>query len=295
MASDIKYFIGIDGGGTKCHAAIFDDNNIILGEGIGGEANVRLGLDLVVKSINSAIDIAFENAGLNKQIAKSCALGIGLAGLANQNDADAIIKIFSDFGFVNVASDAHIACLGAYDGKDGAILISGTGSIGYAIVGGKSHKIGGWGFEISDDGSGAIIGREALHETLLCYDGIRPHTALSKEILAKFDGNPRNIVKFVTGAKPKDFGTFAPLVTQFAQDGDIIATEIMQKAAHTIGLYILRLNEIGAPKICMLGGMAAALRPWLPDDVRQYIADPINDAIGGALLLARGANNGFAL
>lgn len=295
MNSEIKYFIGIDGGGTKCRAAIFDVNNVVLGEGIGGEANVRLGFGLVIESINSAIDIAFANAGLDKQIEKSCALGIGLAGLANKTDADVIIQAFSGFGFVNVATDAHIACLGAYDGKDGAILISGTGSIGYAFVGGKSHKIGGWGFEISDDGSGAIIGREALHETLLCYDGIRPHTSLSQAILQKFDGSPRNIVKFVTGAKPKDFGTFAPIVTQFAQDDDVIAVEIMQKAANIMGLYIMRLNEIGAPKICMLGGMAAALRPWLSENAKQYIAEPIKDAIGGALLLARGANNGFGL
>lgn len=289
----MEYFIGIDGGGTKCRACVCDASGAILGEAIGGEANFRLGLGLVIENINIAIDAAFKQAGIDHEMVKHCALGIGLAGLSNSSDADIIKNAFANFSFVNVASDAHIACLGAYNGGDGAIIITGTGSVGYAIVGDKSHKIGGWGFEISDDGSGAIIGREALRATILCYDGIRPHTSLSKAILKKFDDNPRNIVKWVTGAKPKDFGTFAPIVVEFAQDGDEIARGILQNAANILGLYILHLNDIGAPKICMLGGMADALRPWLAPSAQKFLTDPMFDAVGGALLLAHGANNGL--
>ncbi|MFT8229552.1 ATPase, partial [Salmonella enterica subsp. enterica serovar Enteritidis] len=61
------------------------------------------------------------------------------------------------FPFANIqfTSDAMIANLGAHMGGDGAILILGTGSVGLVKRGEDSFSIGGYGFPISDEGSGA--------------------------------------------------------------------------------------------------------------------------------------------
>ena len=61
-----------------------------------------------------------------------------------------------------ITSDAHAACVGAHGGHDGGIIIVGTGSVGWAIRGGRQYRVGGWGLTLSDEGSAAWLGREAL-------------------------------------------------------------------------------------------------------------------------------------
>ena len=73
----------------------------------------------------------------------------------------------SDAGRCNSASvtadnDAYAACVGAFSGGVGGIVIAGTGSIGLAVVGGERHMVGGWGFQLGDHGSGAWVGHHAV-------------------------------------------------------------------------------------------------------------------------------------
>ena len=63
-----------------------------------------------------------------------------------------------------------IACLGAHGGRDGGIVIAGTGSVGLAMVNGREFRIGGYGFPISDEGSGAEIGLHAIRLALRAHD-----------------------------------------------------------------------------------------------------------------------------
>ncbi len=43
-------------------------------------------------------------------------------------------------------TDAHAACIGAHNGADGAIIIIGTGVVGYQTQNGEGVQVGGWGF-----------------------------------------------------------------------------------------------------------------------------------------------------
>src|SRR3546814_4616242 len=56
-------------------------------------------------------------------------------------------------------------------GGDGAILILGTGSVGLIKRGEDSLSIGGYGFPISDEGSGAALGLSAIRHALRTLDG----------------------------------------------------------------------------------------------------------------------------
>src|SRR3984893_11225393 len=69
------------------------------------------------------------------------------------------------------ASDANVACLGAHRGRDGGIVVLGTGSIGFASVKGRELRIGGYGFPISDEGSGADVGLQAVRLPPRAPDG----------------------------------------------------------------------------------------------------------------------------
>jgi len=58
------------------------------------------------------------------------------------------------FRSIVYAHDATVACIGAHGAREGGIVIVGTGSVGFAVVGGREVRVGGYGFPISDEGSG---------------------------------------------------------------------------------------------------------------------------------------------
>ncbi|WP_140986174.1 BadF/BadG/BcrA/BcrD ATPase family protein [Asticcacaulis tiandongensis] len=291
--TSVNWFIGIDGGGTGCRARLRDRSGRVLGQGKGGAANIRLGLPTAWSHMLEAIDQALSEAGLRRDIFPETALGLGLAGITTSDDARRAIESGPDFGFVNAASDGHAACLGAFGGKDGAILITGTGSAGYAWVAQTAHCIGGWGFEVNDDGSAAVMGREAVRIALHGFDGIGPQSAFSRAIIDHLGGHPSQVVAFATTARPAHYGALAPIIMAHAAKGDALAVTLVQDAAQALGKYIRRLSDLGAPDICLMGGMAAPLTPWLSPWARASLSQPLNDAVDGALQLAAGAPNGL--
>jgi len=66
----------------------------------------------------------------------------------------------------------------------------------------------------------------------------------------------------------------------------------VEDAAADLARIALRLLELGAPAICLFGGLAEPLRPWLPPPVQRVIVPPAADALDGAILLARAASSG---
>ncbi|MGA9657666.1 MAG: BadF/BadG/BcrA/BcrD ATPase family protein [Asticcacaulis sp.] len=294
----MRYFIGIDGGGTKCRArlrGVPQDGQLgeLLGEGMGGPANIRIGLDLAWGHILEAIDGALAQARLNRSVFSETALGLGLAGITSARDVQMTIQAGLAFGYAQAASDAHAACLGAFSGRNGAIMITGTGSAGYAWVEGVGHAVGGWGFEINDDGSAASLGRSAIRAAVHGFDGLTTHTAFTRAVMAHFGGHPADIVAWVNQAGPSDFGTLAPIVMQYAGEGDAVAVELVEASAQDIGRYLARLHALGAPKLCLVGGMAESLMPWLAPWTRTILTTPEHDAVEGAIMLAHGAPNGM--
>src|SRR3954466_2134141 len=214
-----RLYLGIDGGGTRCRARLTDKNGKKLGEGISGAANIRLGLEAAWSAILGATDQALSKAGLGADAMGRIHAGFGLAGICGPEDVEFLLSGRSPFANVQVETDAHTACLGAFDGADGAILIVGTGSVGYALIGGVAHSIGGWGFEISDDGSGAAMGRAAIRAAVRAHDGLSPKGRLTDAVLAKL-GPPARIVEWASSAKPGNYASFAPLVLDHALRDD---------------------------------------------------------------------------
>lgn len=291
--SQARLFAGVDGGGTKCRVRLRDADGQLLSQAEGGPANIRLGLNMVWVNILDALGQALRQAG-QPEAWDRVAIGLGLAGIADAEDVARTLKAGPRFARIDAASDAHTACLGAFSGRDGAILISGTGSAGYAWVGGKACPVGGWGFEVCDYGSAADLGREAIRIALQAVDGLAPKSAFTDAMLRHFGGQPADIVHWVTTAKPRDYGALAPMIMGYANQNDIVAVPLVEKQAHDIGRYIARLIELGADKVCLVGGMAPVFTPWLSPAARSALAEPEQDALDGAILLAQGAPNGLS-
>ncbi len=280
-------YLGIDGGGTTCRARVADAAGRTLGEGLAGSANTRLGLDAAFAEIVAAAEAALDAAGLPRSRLGGLHAGLGLAGLALKSERAKVLGHPHPFATVRAESDAHTACLGAHAGGDGAILIVGTGSCGCALVGGEERTLGGWGFEIGDQGSGAWIGREALRRALWAFEGMAPRTALGDALMARFDHSQEAVVLWGTAAKPRDFGALAPAVFAHAAEGDPLARAVVREAAADVAAMIAGLGGSDALPVALLGGVAAPITPYLDDATRAFLVRPRGDALAGALRLAR--------
>lgn len=285
---DASLFLGVDGGGTGCRARLEDADGRVLGEGTGGPANIRLGLDVAWAAIGQAVDGALAQAGLGPDALHRCHAGMGLAGVTTVADAERVAtNAPPTFASLQVAGDAFAACLGAHDGSDGAILIAGTGSAGFIIHDGQGQGIGGWGFEVSDLGSGAVLGREAVRAALLGHDGMGPQTAMTQAVLDRLGGDPPGVVAWVGTARPGDYGALVPLVLEHAMVGDEVATRLVREQADHLVMHITRLRQLGTTAICLMGGLGPVLRDWMPAWVGEVLVPAKGDAVTGALILAR--------
>lgn len=284
-------FLGIDSGGTKCRARLRDADGTLLGEGTGGPSNIRLSPDLVWNSILTACREALSQAGLQEGDLKTIHAGMGAAGAGQASAVERLLSRPNPFASFAIDTDAHTAWLGAFNGGDGAILILGTGSCGYGGVGGQCRYVGGWGFEISDEGSGATLGRDLLRRCVWAHDGRIPSTPLSDALLAEFSNDLEMLVDWVGNARPGDYARYAPLVFEYANRRDPLGITLVEDSAAGATRIAMRLLELGAPALCLFGGLAEPLKPWLPPPVQHAIVSPQADALDGAILLGRNASS----
>ena len=282
-------FIGVDGGGTGCRARIVDAEGRVLGTGIAGPAALRLGIDRAVAEVEKASRAAFEDAGLDSDALSSVHAAVGLAGVGRKGVLEELVLRPHPFGSVVYAHDATIACIGAHGARDGGIVIVGTGSVGFALVGGHEVRIGGYGFPISDEGSGADLGLHAIRLALRAYDQRAVATHLTREVMLRFHDDPFEAVSWMDQATATDYATFAPLVMRHADAGDSLARRIVRDAAEQIDELVRRLAECGASRVALLGGLASPMQPWLAPDVQRRLVPIEGDAVDGALHLARTA------
>ena len=166
-------------------------------------------------------------AGLGAASRGEMALGVGLAGLSSAQDAARVAAALPGWARVEVANDAVTACIGANGSGDGGLIIAGTGTAGIARIAGAAKIVGGRGFLLGDDGSGARIGADAVRAALRAFDGLEPMSGLSRALLAKFDSDPLRMMKWAQTAKPGDYGAFAPQVFEAARAGESGALEIV--------------------------------------------------------------------
>ncbi len=281
-----EYFIGIDGGGTSCRAALADGNGTIIGRGKSGASNILTDPDNALRHITEAANLAFQEAGISPDLSSASA-ALGLAG-NNVGDAVNYVKARLPFRQSDIVSDGVIALQGAIGDEDGAIGIVGTGTVYIARHEGTLHSVAGWGFQVSDLGSGARLGQLALQESLLAYDKIHPMTGLTEAVLAEFGGNPEAVVDFARLAKPGDFGRHTPKVFDFAGRGDETAIRILQTGATGIDEALDAVNGItkGKGRFCLLGGLGPLYPPYLAERHRARLSEPLADALTGAVALA---------
>jgi|SRR5262245_44085175 len=286
--------LGVDGGGTTCRARLTTLAGTWLGEGSGGPANIRFGLEQSFAAVLDAATQALRQAGLARRDLARTVACLALAGASEPADLAAAQGRDHPFSRLLVTSDAHAACIGAHGGRDGGVVVIGTGSVGWAEVGGRQYRVGGWGLPVSDEGSGAWLGREALRRALWAHDRRLAWTPLLTELFERFQSDPHAIVRWAAQASPRDFGSLAPLVIEYATRDDSVAIELLQHAAAHVDALAALLLAFGAERLVLMGGLAPFVERWTGATTQRHLVAPMGDALDGALHLARVAAGALA-
>lgn len=283
MTRDALY-LGIDGGGSGCRAALADAGGRVLGEGQGGPANVVSDPDTALASVLTAAWAAMAAAGEGDDLSRLTAV-LGLAG-ANVAEAAASFRARLPFGSSRVENDVTVAVKGALGVGDGIVAAIGTGSIFGVQRDGAVRLAGGWGLILGDHGSGARIGRDLYEAALLAHDGFVAKTPLLARILREM-GSPDAIVAFARRASPADFARSAPLV--LAAPDDPAARRILAEADAAIIRALDTLLADGAIPIVFTGGLGPTFAARLGHRYPTLVRPARGSALDGALALARGA------
>ena len=280
----IEYLVGIDGGGSGCRVAISDRAGKLLGAGKAGPANAASDLDGTLANIKNALTEAADNAGLPDP---ALATARGHAGIAGVLDLEVAQTIADAMPMpTTVTEDTLTSLQGALGQRDGILLSIGTGTvIGVSREGGQTF-IGGWGLTLSDQASGAWLGRELLVQVLLCHDGLSPPSDLSRRAFEHFDDDPNKLVAFAAKATPAEFAALAPEVISAAETGDLLGLNLMQTGA----IYLTKaIDVLGLGRdetLCLTGGIGPSYKQWLTPNHRARISPAEGTALDGALVLA---------
>lgn len=280
----IEYWVGVDGGGTHTRARIRNRAGKLLGEGRAAGSNLELGILHAHANVLAAIASARQAAGLGPECEQQMGVGLALASAELADCYHAMLAMPFPFASVKLTSDAFGACLGAFGGQEGAILIAGTGSAGLIYQGRQIRTCSGRGFPISDLGSGAWLGLRALQQSLLCHDGILPPSTLAVRLMDHFKRDQAQVVRWAARAIPAEYGHFAPWVFDAASDGDELACQLLDETCAQLAQLLDGMQQLGAHRIALLGGIGMRLAPRLAS---FNLATPKADALDGAILFAQ--------
>jgi|SRR6185437_8208203 len=228
----MPWFLGIDGGGSKTTCLLGDERTVLASVTAAGSNPIRVGEERSRQVLQEVVREACAAAKIpSAQIAGTC---IGLAGAARPQVEKQVRAILAEVvgGALEVAGDMVIALEAAFPGAPGLIVIAGTGSIAYGRnERGETARAGGWGFAISDEGSGHWIGRAAVASAMRAHD-LGASSVLVSSIMNTWHlGSRDDVVRAANAIPPPDFAELFPQVLAAAAGGDSRANEILTHAA----------------------------------------------------------------
>ena len=292
-----RVLIGADVGGTKTAVVVSVDGELVAREE-GPGAAVRPGRALVSAAVIA--DVARRALSAAGRI-RGDVLVVGAAGAgrpAEQGELQSALRGVGMADTVIVTTDIAIALEGAFGEGPGIVVSAGTGSVAVGRdAAGVLHRMGGYGWQMGDEGSGYAIGRAALGAVSRAWDGRSPETQLTPRMLeatrsADFD----TLVRWAASAGPAEVASLAPTVLEVASRGDVVAQGIADYAARELSQLALnlipRLEGAGRIPVVVTGGLLAsahlrrAVVGKLAEDPALESVDAPVDAALGAIRIA---------
>jgi len=281
----IEFFIGVDGGGSGTRVRLARADGVQIAEAASGPSGLMHGIAQAWAAIDDAAAQAFRAAGLDFPDPARIAIGLGLAGVHNKQWAAEFVAANPGYAQVELESDGHTTVLGAHQGRPGAIIALGTGSVGeIKLADGRHVEVSGWGFPAGDEASGAWMGLRAINHVQQVLDGRRLANAFARDVADACGGERNAIQNWLAQATQTKYAQLARIVLQHGDSNDT-ARAILLDAGREVELMANALDASGTLPIALCGGLAAPLRPYLPAALLPRLVQPHGDSAAGALRL----------
>jgi N-acetylglucosamine kinase-like BadF-type ATPase len=306
----MRWYLGIDGGGTHTRAVLVDAQGRVRGIGTAGPSNYHnLDIEAAAANLRAAAGEAWAQAG--QAFSPAAGAFLGLAGVKSSRDIASMTSAaegagLAPAGTITVANDLHNALAGGLDGSPGIALIAGTGSncLGCDATG-TTVMCGGWGWLMGDRGAGFGLAAEGLRVVARAADGCEPPTRLLPAALAFFGLSEPNelLARLYVGTwRPGAVAEFAPVIVRLASEGDAAALRVLEEGANDLaGIVAGTMRQLDFPSgadVVLLGGCVTSGAPYQPlvesailracprARIRQAAHDPLHGAALNALRCA---------
>lgn len=273
----MKYYIGVDGGGTKTAYALFDENKNLLemvkGPGSNHE-NYEGGFDEAAKIIWAGINSLLMESG--KKLSDISFTLMGLAGIDHQFQHDEMYKRLSNYGLSDfeIYNDGFIVVKAGSTGKEAIGYNAGTGTCCNAIDSdGKMLQLAGLSEFSGDEGNGHWI---AMMTYRTIYDDVYlglGETALTKMFYDEYSITTREqFLSYVSEFESENPDPFIMRLIDFFFDaaklGDkktlAIVEEMAQRGSDLIAAHAKQLNfECDEIEVVLSG----SIHTKLPSDI----------------------------
>ena len=233
-----EYILSVDGGGTKTEFCISDMEGHIKDSVIVGCSNYKsVGVEAVRESFQAGFEL-LEKKGIRLGDLRYSVWGI--SGCDSEHDFSLIRAVLEGLGIDGETSylcNDGILAFYAQAMEPGMVVIAGTGSIILGIGSdGEYKRASGWGYNISDIGSGYWIGAEALKHTLLYCDGCGGYSPFFDCIREYFKADSFERLPYVVTEVTDyyEIARLAELVTEEAGRGEEVTLGILRHGAEVI-------------------------------------------------------------
>lgn len=225
--------VGVDGGGSGCRALVMTSDGVEVGRAEGPPALVHPSNPGAAADVaGSTVQEVLEEVGVTPPVG---ALWMGLAGAGRTLTQEAVknaLRSRNLAGRIGVGMDVEGAYRDAFRENPGVVLSVGTGTVLWGrFPDGSELRVGGWGSQLGEEGSGYWIGLQGLRAVVQASDGRGGETSLSGLILQDL-GLPvvADLVPWMAGATKREVASLAPLVLRAAEAQDQAAEAIQGRA-----------------------------------------------------------------
>ena len=273
-----KYYIGIDGGGSKTRFLCFDRDGRECGSATTiGTYCAQDGIDSVLSRLKDGV------AQCLPEETTDVLIGFGMPAYGENREMDAraarkIYETFSPMG-IHIDNDAAVGWAGSLAMKPGISVVAGTGSIAYGRdASGKTVRCGGWHEFFSDEGSGYWLGKKLLQLFSQQSDGRLPKTALydlvGSELGLREDFDMISLVNQRYARSRKDTAALQKILLKAARLGDPYALSCYDRASDELSkLIVTALKQLDFPQtvsVSYQGGLFS-----IPDLIRDPVAQKV--------------------
>ena len=289
-----RYFLGIDGGGTKTALALTDtQGNTLRTLTVSGSNPVDIGFDAATQRLKQAIYEICRDIPLSSVYAFAGIAGGISAGM--QERFHAFFETFHFKAFANHSDNANAIAAGLGK-RDGISVTIGTGICAFIQKDRQLSRVGGWGYLIDNGGSGYNLGRDALNAYFCALDGTGPATRLTELIDSNCPGGAQKIIEFIYRDSKKSIASFAPTVFEAAAQNDEVAKRILDRniraIVHIIETAAKSFSNAPIP-VVLVGGLTQ--QPIIMESIKALLHDPDRydlktlsiKPVDGAVILAR--------